>query len=106
MRYKDFAYKQADAQLNVFNVATLFVPRGQVDAFIATCDQHNGRIVQTRVLTIFGGFSVDVLTQSPETAASLLGDWVHRSRTITDTVRSGKSLLNTLSDLVDGEGAQ
>lgn len=106
MRYKDFAYKQTDAQLDVFNVATLFVPRGQVDAFIAICEQHCGRIIQTRILPKFHGFSVDVLTHSPETAASLLGDWVHRSRTITDTVRSGKSLLDTLSDLVDGERAQ
>jgi len=104
MRYKEIAHKHFPKHHNIFRTATLFVPRGQVDAFIAVCEQHSGRIIETRVLPRFNGFSVDVLTDSPDAAAALLRAWVERSRRITATIRSGKTVLDTLDDLIAAEG--
>ncbi|MFC4172999.1 hypothetical protein ACFOYU_13160 [Microvirga sp. GCM10011540] len=99
MRYNEIAEWQ-----HIFNIATLFIPRGHVAAFVAVCEQHSGRIIETRVLPRFGGYSVDVLTGSPDAAAALLGAWIERSRAITATVRSGKTVLDTLDDLIAAEG--
>jgi hypothetical protein len=106
MRYREIARHRPAEQQDLFNTATLFVPRGQADAFIAICQQHDGGIVQTRVLPQFGGYSVDVLTDCGDSAALLLADWLERSRTISDTLRSGKTVLDTLSDLIGEEGAR
>jgi hypothetical protein len=106
MRYHEIARHRPTERQSLFNIATLFVPRGQADAFIAVCQQHNGRIVQTRHLSQFNGCSVDVLVDCPDSAASLLADWIERSQTISDTVRRGKTALDTLSELIDGEGTR
>jgi hypothetical protein len=102
MRYHEIAYEHPAVRQSPFDVATLFVPCAQVNAFIAVCEQHSGRIIQTRVLPKFRGYSVDVLADNPEVAADLLGAWVRHSRRITATVKAGKTVLDTLSDLIDG----
>jgi hypothetical protein len=106
MRYHEIAPEHPAIRERPFDIATLFVPRGQVDPSISVCEQHNGRIIQTRVLPEFRGYSVDVLTDNSEIAANLLGNWVSRSDAITATVSNGKSVLDTLSDMIDGEGAR
>jgi hypothetical protein len=106
VRYHEIARHHPTVRQSPFNTATLFVPKGQVDAFVETIERHLGRVIQTRVLPQFDGYSVDVLTGSPDSAALLIADWLERSRTISDTVQSGKTVVDTLSDLIDGEGAR
>jgi hypothetical protein len=106
MRYHEITPDHPAMRQSLFNTATLFIPAGQVDAFVETLERHCGQITQTRALPQFDGYSVDVLTGCPDSAALLLADWLERSRTISDTVQSGKTVVDTLSDLIDGEGAQ
>ena len=105
MRYREIARTSSAKWQDLLNIVTLFVPRGQADALIAVCQQHDGRIIQTRALPQFGGYSEDVRTGCPDSAASLLAGWINRSQAISDTVQSGKTVLDTLSDLLGEKGA-
>jgi hypothetical protein len=54
--------------------ATFFVRRGEAraNAFIALIEEFGGRIVKTRDLRRFGGFSIDVEVPNAQIAADLL----------------------------------
>ncbi len=74
MRFRDISHTHA-ANEDSFNTVTIFVPRERVEEFISTLSLFNARILETRILTRFEGYSVDALLDNPKVASDFLLAW-------------------------------
>jgi hypothetical protein len=78
MRHFEIVHKglsKSEPPAHPSRTATLFVPRALSEACIVIIEEHGSRVVKTRVLTKWNGFSVDVEAPTPSAASELLFAW-------------------------------